>query len=154
MARILLDTTYLLPALGIGVGLERFEEAFPRLLEEEEVLYNPLSLVEAKWICLRLSRRRPDLRERLLSSFVSGLRALLGDERLAQVPVTSPDVEELADLLLARGVRDYFDRMVYASAVCEDAALLTEDEELLGLEGVPRPREVLTWSDVLGSLSP
>ena len=156
MAELVLDTTYLLPIFGIGVELEGFETLFPQLLGEYEVLYNPLSVVEAKWISLRLGRDDPSMRERLLVAFTKGLKALLSDERLKQTELTNPEIEETADILLLNaGVRDYFDRMIYATAVNRGASLLTEDEELKELaraEDVPRPREVLTWSDLRSKL--
>ena len=156
MAELVLDTTYLLPIFGIGVELEGFETLFPQLLGKYEVLYNPLSVVEAKWISLRLGRDDPSMREGLLAAFTKGLKALLGDERLKQTELTNPEIEETADILLLNaGVRDYFDRMIYATAVNRGASLLTEDEELkelAGAEDVPKPREVLTWSDLRGKL--
>jgi len=156
MAELVLDTTYLLPIFGIGVELEGFKTLFPQLLGKYEVLYNPLSVVEAKWISLRLGRDDPSMRERLLVAFTKGLKALLGDERLKQTELTNPEIEETADILLLNaGVRDYFDRMIYATAVNRGASLLTEDEELKELarvKDVPKPREVLTWSDLRGKL--
>ncbi len=156
MAELVLDTTYLLPIFGIGVELEGFETLFPQLLGKYEVLYNPLSVVEAKWISLRLGRDDPSMRERLLVAFTKGLKALLGDERLKQTELTNPEIEKTADILLLNAsVRDYFDRMIYATAVNRGASLLTEDEELKELaraEDVPKPREVLTWSDLRGKL--
>lgn len=156
MAELVLDTTYLLPIFGIGVELEGFETLFPELLVEYEALYNPLSVVEAKWISLKLGRSDPSRRERLLAAFTKGLKALLGDERLKQTELTNPEIEKTADILLLNaGVRDYFDRMIYATAVSRGASLLTEDEELKELarvEDVPKPREVLTWSDLRGKL--
>ena len=156
MAELVLDTTYLLPIFGIGVELEGFETLFPQLLGEYEVLYNPLSVVEVKWISLRLGKDDPSMRERLLVAFTKGLKALLGDERLKQTELTNPEIEKTADILLLNAdVKDYFDRMIYATAVNRDASLLTEDEELKELaraEDVPRPREVLTWSDLRSKL--
>jgi len=152
MDELVIDTTYLLPIFGVGVELEGFESLFPRVLEEYEVLYNPLSIVEAKWISLKLGREDPSKREELLSAFIKGLKVLMSEERLRQTDITSPEIEETADaLFLKAGVRDYFDRMIYATAVGVGASLLTEDEvlrEVAGRKGVPRPREVLSWAEL------
>ena len=51
---LLLDTTYLLPVFGIDVGLARFETRFPEMLDEDDIRYNPVSLLEAKWMHLRI----------------------------------------------------------------------------------------------------
>lgn len=153
---LILDTTYLLPLFGIGVGLARYESLFPRLLEAVRVGYNPVSLVEAKWISLRLARDRPDRRDSLLSAYRRGLAAILSDERISATDLTGPEVEAVADrLLLEFGLSDYFDRVIYATSVVENAILLTEDGELLRLardRDAPRPREALRWADVPGRL--
>lgn len=153
MDRLLLDTTYLLPVFGVGVGLRRYEELFPRLLERYFVLYNPVSVVEAKWIVLRLCRREPRRRADLLEAYRRGLRALLGDERLHQTPLTSPEIEEIADRLLAE-VRDYFDRIIYVTAAHGGAALATEDRELSSISRpeIPSPKGIVAWSDLAALL--
>ncbi|RLI28015.1 hypothetical protein DRO58_03095 [Candidatus Bathyarchaeota archaeon] len=150
-APILLDTGYLLPLFGVSVDLEMFDELFPRLLEEFEVLYNPVSLVEGKWIALKIAFRQPFLKDRLLKAYRLGLKSLLSDDRLKQTELTSPEIEEVADILLEKGVRDYFDRVVYATAVVHEATLLTEDRELKRLgeaEEAPKPRGVMNWCEV------
>jgi len=150
---LVLDTTYLLPIFGIGVGLEGFDELFPELLSEYAVLYNPVSLVEAKWIVLKLAKREPQKRDKLLERFRIGLEALLSDERLSQTELTNPNVEEVADLLLTRaGVADYFDRLIYATAASRESVLLTEDEELAKAAqrgDLLAPKRVIKWDDVV-----
>ena len=150
---LVLDTTYLLPIFGIGVGLEGFNELFPKLLSEHAVLYNPVSLVEAKWIVLKLAKRKPQKRDTLLERFRIGLEALLRDERLGQTELTNPDIEGVADLLLTRaGVADYFDRLIYATATSRGSVLLTEDEELARVAqrgDLPAPKRVIRWDDVV-----
>ena len=150
---LVLDTTYLLPIFGISVKLEGFEELFPELLARYTVLYNPVSLVEAKWIVLKLAKREPRRRSTLLKRFRMGLEALLRDERLGQTELTNPDIEEVADLLLTRaGIADYFDRLIYATATSRGSFLLTEDEELAKAArrgDLPAPKRMIKWGDVV-----
>jgi len=152
MADLVLDTTYLLPTFGVGVRLEGFRTLFPRILEEYTVLYNPVSIVEAKWIVLRLAKQRPDKRTELLRRFRKGLNAILMDKRLRQTELTNPEVEAVADILLTgMGMADYFDRLIYATAAYRKAILLTEDEELIRVarrEDVEAPARVLRWRDI------
>jgi len=153
--RLVLDTIYLLPLFGVDVGLKGFAEHFSRVLDGFEVWFNPVSLVEAKWVVLRLLRRDPSRREVLLLRFRRGLEALMLDERFRQTVLTNAAVEEVADRLLGLGVEDYFDRMIYATAVYYDAVLLTEDEELhraAELEGAPRLKGVVCWEELLREL--
>ncbi len=153
MDRLLLDTTYLLPLFGIDVKLLRFEELLPRLLERFHALYNPVSLVEAKWLILRLIRRGEERVEGLLEAYRMGLKALQFDERLKMTTLTDPEIEEIADrLLMEAGLRDYFDRLIYASAIVNDAILLTEDEELREIASMkrhPHPKGIMNWKEIM-----
>lgn len=145
--RLLLDTTYFLPLFGIDVRLAGFENRFPKILDEYEVCYNPVSLLEAKWISLRLGRGAS--RNKFLEAYRSGLATILADKRISQTKLTNATVELAADQLLAvDGVRDYFDRMIYATAAAEETYLLTEDKELLLLgkgERESAPRGIFSW---------
>ena len=156
MDRLLLDTTYLLPLFGIDVKLPRFGELLPRLLEGFDTLYNPISLVEAKWLILRLMRRSKPRAEGLLEAYRRGLKALQFDERVKPTALTEPEVEEIADrLLVEAGLRDYFDRLIYASAIVNDALLLTEDEKLREIASTgrhPHPKGIMNWKEIVEGL--
>jgi hypothetical protein len=149
---LILDTTYLLPALGIGIDLRDFGKKFPQVLEDYSVLYNPVNLVEGKWVVLRMGKRENMDVVGLLERYRVGLGAILRDGRLAQTSITDLRVEELADeLLLKHRVNDYFDRMIYGTACAKEALLLTEDRELRELwkaGKAPRPSKVLAWKDI------
>jgi len=149
---VLLDTTYLLPVFGVYVRLKGYEELFSKILDKFTVMYNPASLIEAKWIVLGLARSLKSRGRALLELYRRGLTAILNDERLTPTELTNPDIEEVADRLLELGVRDYFDRMIYATSTCYNAILLTEDEELMrvfSLHDKPKPRAVLNWTALI-----
>ncbi len=157
MDELLLDTTYLLPIFGIGEGLKGFEDAFPRLLDSYSVAYNPISLLEAKWVALRLARRGQASEDALLAAYRTGLRALEGERRLTQTKLTNDAVEEIADGLLRRErVEDYFDRLIYGTAAVRRCLLLTEDRDLHRVAAKDRagagPRRLATWTGILKSL--
>jgi len=154
LAELLLDTTYLLPTFGVAMQLEGFEERFPRVLQTHDVRYNPISLVEAKWVVLKLSRQRAAIRGKMLERYRLGLKVLLADERFKQTDLTSEAVERVADgLLVDSHAKDYFDRTIYGTACASNSLLLTEDEQLHALKTngyLPRPRDILTWKDLVG----
>jgi PIN domain nuclease of toxin-antitoxin system len=153
MAELLLDSTYLLPIFGVSVGLGDFRSRFTRLLDSFSVVYNPVSLVESKWAVLKKAREDPARRGSLLEAYRRGLKVLESDGRLKETRLTSDVVEAVADELSAKGVRDYFDRVIYGTAAELGCVLLTEDKELLGVrrrEG-PAPGRVVRWKDVLAS---
>jgi len=144
---IMLDTTYILPILGIQVKLQSFTEIFPKLLSHYRLLYNPISIAEAKWIVLKIFKETRN--RNLLKRFRIGLTSLLNDQRLEQTILTDSEIEEVADLLLVRAnVKDYFDRVIYATAVRYQAILLTEDQVLHSIfkrNDVPKPADVISW---------
>ena len=155
MDKLLLDTTYLLPIFGVRVKLKDYEAFFPRLLTEYTVMYNPISIVESKWIVIKLCKRYPSKKPLLLKTYRLGLTALLNSTQLKQMALTSPEVEEIADKLLSEaGLKDYFDRIIYATAVLQKSILLTEDKELEKIvqTNIPKPKKVMSWNNVIRSM--
>ena len=148
MAELLLDTTYLLPVFGISVGLKGFEFKFDRVLGRFSVLYNPVSLIEAKWAVLKGIRDDRSKKGALLDSYRTGLKILESDGRLEPTPLTGDVVERTADELQEAGLKDYFDRMIYATASERGCVLLTEDREMLRLrtDAEQKPSEVIDWN--------
>ncbi len=155
MDKLMLDSTYLLPILGVRVGLERFETRFPLLIDEYKLIYNPISIMEAKRIVLKLVKKHLQKRELILKRFREGILALFSDKRLAQTIITNSDIEEIADrLLLEIGIKDYFDRLIYSTAAYFNAILLTEDKSLkVEAEDLPSPRKVIKWRELIKGLN-
>lgn len=128
MVKLVLDTNYLLPLFGIDVQLKLSLEELLR--EFKPVYYNPVSLIEAKWVGLKLARKAVvDLRL-FRSRYVLGLKALRGDKRFRATPLTTPAMERFISRLQDMGVTDYFDQLIAATAISGRAKLLTEDEDL------------------------
>ncbi len=142
---LLVDTTYLLPIFGIRVDLPRYEELFPKLLSKAMVFYNPISLIEIKWIALKLAKKLGNV---VLERYRIGLRALLNDDRLRPTQLTNHDIETVADSLIPH-LGDYFDRLIVATAYVNGYALLTEDRQIseLAERGVIG-LEVVSWDNV------
>ena len=157
---LLIDTTYLLPLFGVSITLPQFRRVFPHVAERHELYYNPASLIEAKWIILGLARNHPSKMDALLAKYIQGL-LLLGENGLFKpLPLTGPEVEEESDRLLKEGLRDYFDRLIYATAAVHGVMLLTEDRELHQqwekdqARGTRRPPLIMDWKVLLNSLRP
>lgn len=153
MDELLLDTTYILPIFGLKVELKGFQTTFPRLLNTRPVVYNPVTIVEAKWIVLKLVRKNPASGDALLRAYRSGLRALQSDERLKQTVLTDDAIEEVADRLLTQAkLKDYFDRLIYATSSHLGCTLLTEDGELhkIAMSGrMPKPKRIVRWEELI-----
>ncbi len=125
--RIVVDTSLILPFLGVRVhGLDHHilvsyaEQGY-------ELLYPKLLLPELLGVVARVAEKSG------LGSVpreaMEGLEALLAGE---DVKLVEPRVEhlELALRLRLAGHRDIFDCILYATAVHEDAALVTMDRGL------------------------
>ncbi len=151
MARLLIDTTYLLPILGVKIELKEYEYIFPLVLRRYEVIYNPVSLIEAKWILLKLIKTHPEEAAYLLNSYVEGLATIVHSNYLRPTVLTNPKIEEVADkLFIEIKIKDYFDRIIYATAIYYNATLLTEDQTIKKIRHpeIPRP-VVLSWRNIV-----
>ena len=95
MNKILLDTSYLLLLFGIDVEIDGLEENFPKVLKKFEVYYNPISLIEAKFIILRLLKDGIDL----LEDYRIGLNSVFAEDLPKPTLLTNSEIEEIADRL-------------------------------------------------------
>ena len=144
MNKILLDTSYLLPLFGIDVEIDGLKENFPKVLKRFEVYYSPISLIETKFIILRLLKEGINL----LEDYRVGLDSILAEDLLKPTLLTNSEIEDVADkLLIDKGLKDYFDRMIYATAVVFKLALVTEDRKLTELASnySLKPPKVYSW---------
>jgi hypothetical protein len=121
--RIILDSTYLLPIVGIGV--EDVDEALlllKRLRDEDkaEYYYSPFSLLE---ILGKLSRLKCD------QGRVSAGLTSIGEEFKLAHPTAEGYLKAL--VLRAKGYRDIIDLLLYATSLTADKLLLTRDRALI-----------------------
>ena len=118
--RVLVDTTFLLPALGIEVEEEamRAIELFRML----DVYYLEAGLLEALWKTLKLVPL-----ERL-GRVELGVRAI---RRTYRVLLPGARAFTLASEIYHRGHRDYIDALHYAAARTEGLPLLTIDRSFI-----------------------
>ncbi len=160
MDKLLLDTTYLLPLVGIDIGLKHYSEIFPKLHYYYELYYTPLSIIEAKWIVIKTIKRLKDksLKQRLLKEYRNGVDLLQASNYYKSTVITNGLIEEIADELLDKGIKDYFDRMIYATAAYYNAVLLTEDEALRKLynkrKTILKPNRVIDWNTIISIIKP
>ena len=123
--KILLDTTYLLPL--IGISLDRLpSDIIIRLIERgDDILICEISIFEmlakgAKYVSLgQLSQSR----------VLRGIKALLYEERVSRIPVYDPQIISVS-LRLREMIQDYIDCLILSSALVNADILLTEDKEL------------------------
>jgi hypothetical protein len=122
---ILLDTSFLLPTLGIGVS-GATEEGIRILSEIETVLYySQFSILESLWVATRTVDDSTFDDE----SLRPGLRSIMESGRYRRVEEDSEIFRE-AFTLFGLGHKDMIDNILYASAVRLRLIMLTLDDEL------------------------
>jgi hypothetical protein len=122
-AGILIDTSYLLPILGVEVvGVTKVLEILKRILlsGEIDIYYSPFSLFEALGEVSRLNYD-PEIVEQ-------GLIAIL-EEFKVSLPNTQAYMKALE--LKKKGFRDLIDLLLYTSALANKLRFLTRDRELI-----------------------
>jgi len=127
--KVIIDTSYLLPIFGVEVKTKI--KLVDILRSYIKIYYNPISLVEIKWVLYRIVRRGLLPLDEARKSYREGLDVLFRDKRFRQTSLTSSSIEEIADKLEDLGLRDYFDRLIAATAIAGEYKLITEDKELI-----------------------
>ncbi len=123
--KILLDTSFILPTLGIDVG-HKVQKALERLYQiRADIYYSRFSLLEASWLALRLQSRGV----LNFGRFEEGLRSILESKRYMEAPIDASVFME-ALKLWELGHKDIIDNILYATTILYDLKLLTIDETL------------------------
>jgi len=123
--KVLLDTAFILPSLGIDVG-EEVIKGLKRLAEiEAEIHCSRFSILETLWVAARLSRSANFNAE----TFELGLRSILESGRYVKVEEDSETFNKALRLYMM-GHKDMIDNILYASSTQLNLKLLTLDAEL------------------------
>jgi len=150
MKRVLLDTSFLLPTLGIRVEDPQIQKVLDWLQEQHLpnlIFYSELVLLEAHWVLIRRSRRDQVDEAR----FFQGLQAIIEDYVLA---ATTPEHWQLAWNLKNLGHGDLVDCLLVAIAARNQLYLLTVDQPLTKFLEMNQLNHLKQWvllpSDLLG----
>jgi len=123
--RILLDTSFILPSLGIDTGKE-VTQTLEKLTDiETQINFSRFSILESLWIMTRLSKTADFSAER----FKLGLRSVLESSRYTKIEENSETFNE-ALRMYKLGHKDMIDNILYASSAILNLKLLTLDTEL------------------------
>lgn len=125
--RVLLDTSFILPSLGINVG-EEVSKSLKGLADiKAEIYYSNFSILESLWVAARLSTGATFDRE----IFSTGLRSVIEGGRYKKVEEDSKTFNDALRLYML-GHKDMVDNILYASSSRLNLKLLTMDNELKG----------------------
>ena len=123
--KLLLDTTFILPSLGVDVGQE-VSKGLEKLAHIEADIYcSRFSILEALWVAAKLSASGNFNAER----FRLGLRSILESGRYMKVEEDSEIFNEALGLYML-GHKDMIDNVLYMSSTRLNLKLLTLDTEL------------------------
>jgi len=121
---LLLDTTYLLPYLGIRVrGVE--SRRLDRALRSYRLLYPLVMLAELEGVLYKVSRDRG--MDRLPRAALDGFNSIAHGALVELVPPTDDDLE-VGYRVISAGWSDLFDAALYATAERLDVQALTLDD--------------------------
>ena len=122
--RVLLDTSFLLPSLGISTG-DRVLKGLKRLASWEwDIYYSRHSLVEILWVLKRLRSKGIEIDEETVRK---GLKAVFwGYKEYREGEMAFLHALKMVDM----GFRDTFDCILYSSALEGGLLFLTVDREL------------------------
>jgi hypothetical protein len=127
MLEILLDTSFILPSLGIDTG-ERVRTGLRKLhdrREEVKLWYSRFNLLESTWVGRKLERQGKLNR----SLFELGLRSLYRGGRYMMTE-EEPEIFVGALDLASLGHRDMIDNLLYSTSRIHNLKFLTLDTKL------------------------
>jgi len=120
--RVLLDTSLLLPTLGIEV--ERADKILKRL-RDHELYYSELSILECLWVVNSLKKKGKSDRE----SFETGIRSIFECYAKAEI---NAEIVLRAFEIYEMGHRDIVDCLLYSTASKNNMKFASLDDELKG----------------------
>ena len=144
--RILLDTSFILPSLGIEVS-DGVSKGLKKLAESKaEIHYSHFSILESLWVAARTIRNQASD----LEDFRLGLRSVVESGRYRQ---TEEDSEVFNDALrlYMLGHKDMIDNMLYTTSIKFDLKFLTLDSELKEFTRHKGLRNIFTSPDEIAS---
>lgn len=123
--KILLGTTYLLPAIGIAVKELRRDAIIQLINKGHQVAISQISLFElaakgAKYV--KNGALKPE-------TVTKGIRALTYNEQIETIPITDSKLL-LTAFTLRNMLDDFIDCLILATAINNCNALITEDEDI------------------------
>jgi len=137
--KVLLDTSFILPTLGIDVG-EEVEEKLKKLDEvDAEIYYSRISILESLWVAAKLMKNQAFDMER----FIQGLKSVMESGRYLKVEENAQTfIDDLK--LYELGHRDIIDDLLYAISINFGLKFLTLDTELMGFIQSKKLNDTLT----------
>ena len=152
-----LDTTYLMPIFSVSNGIDQFEVQFQEILGLNSCtfLYSPVSIIEIKWLIIKLGKSGQDIDE-LERAYSRALTSIKNSDEFTLIDFVDATINDISFDLRKRGHTDVLDAIIAASALWNADIFVTEDDPLKkvmesytrdvkGLQDIA-PIEVLNWA--------
>lgn len=142
--KILLDTSFILPTLGIDTGknviktLEKIDNI------NAEIYFSMFSILEGIWIAIRFIKKSKFNEQ----SFRNGLKAIMRYGRYIKI-LENEDIIYGALDLYRMNHKDIIDNILYMDSVYFDLRLLTLDNELRNFIRSNKLKDTLIFPDEL-----
>lgn len=136
--RLLLDTTYLLPAIGISIKGLPGDASIKLINKGHQIFINDMSIFELS------ANGAKHITAGILSGerVAKGIRAIVYDERVETIPMHESTIL-LTAFKLRSILNDFIDCLILSSAINRCDALVTEDKDIQELKGNREFDEVL-----------
>ena len=123
--RVLLDTSFILPTLGIEVNERVYRGLMELRRRDVEILVSNFSLLESLWVAVKLMKAGRFDRER----FFLGLESIISSGIYSIVAPQKESTYRRALELFMLGHEDMIDNLLYSVAMEKNAFFLTIDDE-------------------------
>lgn len=125
MPKVLLDTSFILPTLGIDTGKQTLKAL--RKLDETnaKIYYSKFTILESLWTTVTIQKSQKLDEE----TFKTGLKSIMKSDRYAKIKETS-EIFNNALKLHKLGHKDMIDNILYTSSLHLNLKLLTLDKQL------------------------
>ncbi|MGQ4834202.1 MAG: type II toxin-antitoxin system VapC family toxin [Candidatus Asgardarchaeia archaeon] len=151
---VVLDTTYILPLFNVETKKFGKKSLLELLTFQNVDLIIPTQLIiEAKWVIIGLIKQRKITdKEKALRDFSDGLLQIKYGNKFLLTDIIDVHIDQAeSKLFLSENIRNYFDRVLLASAIELGDILLTEDLELLNLRDLNKRYNdllILNWNEL------
>jgi PIN domain nuclease of toxin-antitoxin system len=127
--KLLLDTTYFLPAIGISIKELPNDGPVKLIAKGHQVSINEISLFE-----LSAEGAKHVIDGTLTPERVArGIKAIIYDEAIETIPIHDNNLL-LTSFKLRRTLNDFIDCLILSSAINQCDALITEDDDIQNLK--------------------
>jgi PIN domain nuclease of toxin-antitoxin system len=136
--KLLLDTTYFLPAIGIAIKGLPNDAPITLLAKGHQVCISEITLFELSAKGAKYVHNGALLPE----TVTDGIRAIAHGDEIVAIPVYDTGIL-LESFNLRKALNDFIDCLIVSSAIKHCDALITEDEEIHGLKKNNSTKELI-----------